>query len=58
METDTGLGILTKDVKSPEPQGVLDQTIQSTVYGGNVLLKFRNDAFFGIKPKADFGVSQ
>ena len=56
METDTGLGILIKDVKSPEPQGVFDQTIQSTVYGGNVLLKFRNDAvFFGIKPKANFG---
>ena len=58
MEKDTGLGILIKDVKSPELQEVSDQTTQSTVYGGNVLLKFRNDAFFGIKPKTNFGVSQ
>tara|TARA_B110000014_G_scaffold118618_1_gene81450 strand:+ start:1211 stop:1357 length:147 start_codon:yes stop_codon:yes gene_type:complete len=48
METGTELGIWIKDVKSPELQGVLDQTTQSTVYGGNVLPKFhRDDVFFG-----------
>ena len=42
------LGILIKNVKSPELQGVLDHTTQSTVYGGNVLPKFhRDDVFFG-----------
>ena len=52
-----GLGILIKDVKSPELQEVSDQTTQSTVYGGNVLLKAHSDAVFWIKSKANFGAS-
>ena len=54
METDTGLGILIKDVKSPELQEVSDQTTQSTVYGGNVLLKAQSDAVFLDKIKGQF----
>ena len=47
METDRVLGTAIKNVKSLERQGVLDQTTQSTVYGGNVLLKFHRDTVFG-----------
>ena len=49
-----GAWYLDKEREVARTTGVLDQTTQSTVYGGNVLLKFHRDAVFLVKIKGQF----